>query len=137
MNCGAAIYGILSADSTLQGLLATSTSIFPDVAIQGAENPCIVYSESTSDYSDTKSGGSKLDVSFVQIDVYTNTIAERKTISERVRTLLDRYSGTVNTIKVQSMQLINSMSMVDAERDTDDSIIYRQSMDFKLRQVIN
>ena len=137
MNCGAAIYGILSADSTLRAMLATETSIFPDVAIQGANNPCIVYSETTSEFSDTKSGVSKLDISFVQIDIYTNTIGERKTISERVRTLLDRYMGTVNSINLQSVQLINSISLVDAERDFDDSLIFRQTMDFKIRQIIN
>lgn len=130
MNAEAAIYGRLSADSTLTALLATVTSIYPEVAPQNASNPCIVYSESTAEYSDNKDGASHLDTSIIQVDVYADTIAARNTIGARVRTLLDRYSGTVNTIVVQSIQLVYSFKTYDSE-----SRAYRQTFDFRLRQV--
>jgi hypothetical protein len=130
MNAEAAIYGILSADSTLTGYLATTTSIYPEVAPQNASNPCIVYSESTGEYNDTKSGVSALDVSVIQVDVYADTISTRNTIGARIRTLLDRYSGTVNSIKVQSVQLVYSFKTYDQVSNA-----YRQTFDFKLRQI--
>lgn len=131
MNAEAAIYGVLSADSTLTALLASTTSIYPEVAPQNAQNPCIVYSESTPEFNDNMSGVSKLDVNVVQVDVYATTIAARNTIGARVRTLLDRYSGTTNSIKIQSIQLVFSFKTYD-----EISNAYRQTFDFRVRQII-
>lgn len=136
MNSEAAIYGILSADSTLTALLSSTTSIYPEAAPQSAANPCIVYSESTPEFNDTKSGVSTLDVNLIQVDVYADTISTRNTIGARVRTVLDRYSGTVNSIKVQSVQLVYSHKTIEPMNDPSDKKIYRQTFDFKLRQVI-
>jgi hypothetical protein len=130
MNSEAAIYGRLSSDATLTALLASTTSIYPEVAPQNAANPCLVYSESTPEYADTKDGKSTLDTSIIQVDVYANTIAERNNIGSRVRVLLDRFSGTVNSVAVQSIQLVYSFKTYD-----QDSNAYRQTFDFRLRQV--
>lgn len=135
MNSEAAIYGILSGDATLIALLATTTSIFPEVAPQSAANPCIVYSESTPEFNDTKSGVSRLDINIVQVDVYASTIAARNTIGARIRTLLDRYSGTVNSVNIQSIQLVYSLKLVEQEQDKNAVKIYRQTFDFRVRQI--
>lgn len=131
MNAEAAIYGILSGDSTLTALLASTTSIYPEVAPQNAANPCIVYSESTPEYNDNMSGVSKLDINVIQVDVYAVTIAARNVIGARIRTLLDRYSGTMNSIKIQSIQLTFSFKTYD-----EISNAYRQTFDFRVRQII-
>lgn len=131
MNCEAAIYGILSVDATLTGLLATTKSIYPEIAPQGANNPCVVYVETTSEFSDSKSGVSKLDTNLIQIDIYADTIAERNVIGDRIRVLLDRYTGEVGGIKIQSIQLVYSLKLYDGE-----SRAYRQTMDYKIRQKI-
>lgn len=136
MNCGAAIYGILKADSTLTGLLSVATAIFPDVATQGTLNPCIIYSESIGEFSDTKDGVSTLDVNVVQVDIYATTVDQRAAISSRVRTLLDRYSGTSNSIVIDSIKLIYSVPTVESYNDATDKKVYRQSMDFQVRQKI-
>jgi hypothetical protein len=136
MNCGAAIYGVLKDDTTLTGLLSSNTAIFPDVAPQGTLNPCIVYSESIAEFSDTKDGVSTLDVNVIQIDIYSTTIVQRAAISSRVRTLLDRYSGTKNSIVIDSIKLIYSVPTVENYNDTTDLKVYRQSMDFQVRQKI-
>ena len=136
MNCGVAIYGVLKDDTTLIGLLSSNTAIFPDVAPQGTLNPCIVYSESVAEFSDTKDGVSTLDVNVIQIDIYSTTIVQRAAISARVRTLLDRYSGTKNSIVIDSIKLIYSVPTVENYNDTTDLKVYRQSMDFQVRQKI-
>lgn len=132
MNIGAGIYGILSGDATLTAIV--STRIYPDVAPQNADNPCIVFSEQTGEFSDTHDGGSHLDTNLAQIDIYTATITDRTTLSDRVRTLLDRYSGTVNSVVIQSMQLVYSFSTVEPQFDDNAKKVYRQTMDFRVRQ---
>jgi hypothetical protein len=134
MNCEAAIYGILSGDATLTALV--STRIYPEAAPQNAANPCIVYSESTPEFNDNKSGVSRLDVNLVQVDIYASTISVRNTIGARVRTLLDRYSGTVNSINIQSMQCVYSYKTWEFENDKEDKKIYRQTFDFRVRQIV-
>ncbi len=134
MNCEAAIYGILSGDATLTAIV--STRIYPEAAPQNAANPCIVYSESTPEFNDNKSGVSHLDVNLVQVDVYASTISVRNTIGSRIRTLLDRYSGTVNSINIQSIQCVYSYKTWEFENDKEDKKIYRQTFDFKVRQIV-
>lgn len=134
MNSEAGIYGILSADVTLTGYVGTR--IYPEVAPNGAENPCIVYSESTPEFSDNKDGVSKLDTNVIQVDVYSSTASERNTIAARVRTLLDRYSGTVNGIYIQSIRMIYSYKLIEPINDANDKKTYRQTMDFTVRQRI-
>lgn len=134
MNCEAAIYGILSGDATLTALV--STRIYPEAAPQNAANPLIVYSESTPEFNDNKSGVSHLDVNLVQVDVYASTISVRNTIGARVRTLLDRYSGTVNSINIQSIQCIFSYKTWEFVNDKEDKKIYRQTFDFRVRQIV-
>ena len=134
MNCEAAIYGILSGDATLTALV--STRIYPEAAPQNAANPCIVYSESTPEFNDNKSGVSHLDVNLVQVDIYASTISVRNTIGARVRTLLDRYSGTINSINIQSMQCVYSFKTWEFENDKEDKKIYRQTFDFRVRQIV-
>jgi hypothetical protein len=129
-----AIYGILSGDATLTALV--STRIYPEAAPQNAANPCIVYSESTPEFNDNKSGVSHLDVNLVQVDIYASTISVRNTIGARVRTLLDRYSGTVNSINIQSMQCVYSFKTWEFENDKEDKKIYRQTFDFRVRQIV-
>jgi hypothetical protein len=136
MNCEAAIYGILAGDSTLTALLASSTSIYPEIAPQNAANPCIVYSETTPDFSGTKDGKSHLDINMVQVDVYAATIAARNTIGARVDTLLTRYSGTSNGIRIQSIDLTYSHKTVEPYNDVQDKKIFRQTFDFSVRQII-
>jgi hypothetical protein len=136
MNCEAAIYGILHGDSTLIALLASNTSIYPEAAPQGALNPCIVYSESTPEFNDNKSGVSHLDVNIIQVDVYAATVAARNTIGARVRTLLDRYSGTVNSLNIQSIQLTYQYKTIEPMNDIKNVKIYRQTFDFRVRQIV-
>jgi hypothetical protein len=135
MNCGAGIYGILINDSTLCNMLSNTTAIFSDLAPQRTLNPCIVFSESVGEFSDDHDGVSDLDINVVQVDVYANTVTERVNVSNRVRTLLDRYSGTINGIVIQSIQLIFSNPTIEPYKEENNKTIYRQSMDYKVRQL--
>ena len=129
MNSEAAIYHLLSNDATLTALLSTTTAIWPEIAPQGAANPCIVYQESTIDTNNTNDGVSELDVQKIQVDVYADSAAQRNTIAARVRTVLDGQSGTFAGIVVDSIVFSYGDKLYD-----DIAKCYRFTSDYSLRQ---
>ena len=130
MNTQAGIYSILTADSTLCAMLSTTTAIFNEVAPQGTDNPCIVFNESTPKTNRTKSGVSTLDEPNLQVDIYANTALARNNIAARVRTVLDGYSGTAESIVFQQIVFVSQYSNYD-----ELSEAYRTSQDYNIRQV--
>jgi len=131
MNTEQGIYSILTSDSTLMAMLATTTSVFQEIAAETMARPLIVYTETTGEFSDTKDGVSTLDVPMVQVDVYANDITERNIIGARVRTILDGYRGTADGIVFDHIRLTYSLKLYD-----DIAKCYRQTMDFQTRQKV-
>ena len=129
MNSEAAIYHLLSNDSTLTALLSSTTAIWPEIAPQGAANPCIVFMESTTDTNETNDGPSELDGLKIQIDVYADSAAQRNTIAARVRTVLDGQSGTFAGVVVDSIIFGYGDKLYD-----DIAKCYRFTSDYYLRQ---
>lgn len=111
MTEGKAIYNLLRTDSDITNLV--SSRIYPQIASQGADFPFIVYLLVDVDPSDTKSGVSTLDQSRYDIVVASKTYSEVSTITELVRNRLDRYSGTVESVVIDSIQF----QSVDADND--------------------
>ena len=103
MSTGKAIYGILSANAGVTALV--STRIYPDMATQNTAFPFVVYSVQGLTPSDTKDGASKLDMVDVSIMSFAKTYAEAQDIAAACRTALDRYSGTVSGIAIDSIKL--------------------------------
>ena len=111
MTEGKAIYNLLRTDDDIASLV--SSRIYPQIASQGADFPFIVYLLVDVDPSDTKSGVSTLDQSRYDIVVASKTYSEVSTITELVRNRLDRYSGTVESVVIDSIQF----QSVDADND--------------------
>jgi len=129
MNIEQGIYSILTADTTLTAMLSSTTAIFQEVAPEGTENPCIVFTETVNDTNPTKDGVSILDIPNLQVDVYANTISERNTIAARARTTLDGYSGTADGIVFDHIMFQTIYKLYD-----DIAKCFRASMDFQTRQ---
>ena len=111
MTEGKAIYNLLRTDDDITSWV--SSRIYPQIASQGADCPFIVYLLVDVDPSDTKSGVSTLDQSRYDIVVASKTYSEVSTITELVRNRLDRYSGTVESVVIDSIQF----QSVDADND--------------------
>lgn len=107
MALGAAIRTILTADATLTGLV--SSRIYPDMPPQGTTYPCIVYMIIATDPTNTKEGVSQLDNVRLDVNIYAENYDSGVTIAERVRTLLDGYSGTSATITMD-IYFVNQQS---------------------------
>ena len=84
MNEGKAIYSILTSDSAVSAIVG--------YILQNVEP------------SDTKSGVSTLDEIRYDIVVASETYAEASDLTEKIRTALDRYTGTVAGVVIDSIQ---------------------------------
>ena len=102
MNEGRAIYTILTEDAGVSAVVGTR--VYPQVAAQGAAFPFVVYVLQDNSPSDTKSGVSTLDEVRYDIVAAAETYTELSSLTERIRLALDRYSGTVSGIVVDSIQ---------------------------------
>jgi hypothetical protein len=121
MKAGKAIYGILSANAGVTAIC--STRIYPDVAAQGSEFPFVVYNITRLAASDTKSGVSTLDEERYDINCVSSSYAQAIGLSEAVRGALDRYSGTVNGVAVQSIQFTDFETSFDDDNDVYVAVV--------------
>lgn len=97
---GDVIYSILSADSNITDVV--STRIYPVIAPEQAANPCIVYSLRTEP-EDNKDGAGIYHY-FLVLDLFGG-YNELRTLANTVKTAIDRYSGTVNSVVVDKIIL--------------------------------
>jgi len=111
MTEGKAIYSILTSTSAVSAIVGTR--IYPQIAAQGAAFPFVVYVLQDTSPSDTKSGVSTLDEVRYDIVVASETYAEASDLTNKIRTALDRYTGTVAGVVIDSIQFID----LDADND--------------------
>lgn len=111
MNEGKAIYSILTSDSDVSAIVGTR--VYPQIAAQGAAFPFVVYVLQDTSPSDTKSGVSTLDEVRYDIVVASETYAEASDLTNKIRTALDRYTGTVAGVVIDSIQFQD----IDADND--------------------
>lgn len=111
MTEGKAIYSILTGDSDVNAIVGTR--VYPQIAAQEAAFPFVVYVLQDTSPSDTKSGVSTLDEVRYDIVVASETYAEASDLTNKIRTALDRYTGTVAGVVIDSIQFID----LDADND--------------------
>lgn len=126
MNEGKAIYDILVNDADVNAIV--SGRIFPQIAAQGAAFPFAVYVLQDTSPSDTKSGVSTLDEVRYDIVAAAETYAEASDLTEKIRLALDRYTGTVAGVVIDSIQFID----LDVDNDPDTET-YVSSSEYILR----
>jgi len=126
MNEGKAIYSILTNDSDVSAIIGTK--VYPQIAAQGAAFPFVVYVLQDNSPSDTKSGVSTLDEVRYDIVAAAETYTELSSLTERIRLALDRYTGTVEGVVIDSIQFI------DLDVDNDPATeTYVSSSEYILR----
>ena len=126
---GNAIYSLLAADSTVGSICGDR--IYPTIAPQRTPNPCLVYTLVYSDPHDDKGGPSDLDVERWQLSAFANTYAGAQELTEAVRTLLERYSGTVSGVVIQSIRFVGTQDLYEEEEQ--DKGIYHKATDYSFR----
>ena len=116
MNEGKAIYTILTTDSAVSAIV--SSRVYPQIAAQGAAFPFVVYVINDITPSDTKSGVSTLDEVRYEILAISENYAEAADLNEKIRTALDRYTGTVAAVVIDSIQFTELETDYDTASET-------------------
>ena len=126
MNEGKAIYTILTEDAGVSAVVGNK--VYPQIAAQGAAFPFVVYVLQDNSPSDTKSGVSTLDEIRYDIVAAAETYASLSSLTERIRLALDRYTGNIEGVEIDSIQFI------DLDVDNDPATeTYVSSSEYILR----
>ena len=121
---GKLIYSRLSTDGSITAYVGTK--IYPDITPQNVQYPFVVYTIVNSLPVDFKDGQSNLEEITLQIDVYTQSYDDTQDLANLIRNRLDRFTGIVEGVEVQTIKYMSSDSQVfNAELS-----VYWMSIDF-------
>ena len=128
MKVGLAIRALLLDSSDVT---AITNRIYPELAVEGADAPYIVYSVVSNSPSDAKDG-TPIDEAQVELFSVASTYSAANDLADKVRAALDRKSKTVSVsggaVTVQSIQYTNEVTEVSAERS-----LYVSGQDYTVR----
>lgn len=121
------VRAILIADSPVNTLV--SGRIYPLRVPQGRGFPAIALNVITGKGEDTKSGVSTTDTGLIQVSVFSESYDTAIDISEKARLALDKFSGTVGSVVVDSI-------VFDTEREVfedESKLVFHKSADYRVR----
>ena len=128
MKVGLAIRALLLDSSDVT---AITNRIYPELAVEGADAPYIVYSVVSNSPSDAQDG-TPIDEAQVELFSVASTYSAANDLADKVRAALDRKSKTVSVsggaVTVQSIQYTNEVTEVSAERS-----LYVSVQDYTVR----
>ena len=116
METGKAIYKLLKDSADVGAICADR--IYPELAQQDADAPFIVYTIVDTSPSATKNATSKLDTARVELYCLSEDYEQAMDLGIAVRAALDRQSGTISGVQVQSIDFDTS----DIQFDPDQRI---------------
>jgi energy-converting hydrogenase Eha subunit F len=129
MKVGLAIRFLLVNDSDVNAIV--SGRVYPEMAIEGATTPYIVYSVMSNTPSNTKDG-TPVDEANVEILSVGRSYSEANDLADKVRDALDRVGTTVTqtegSIVINSIQYTNEITQV-----TEDRSLFASVQDYTFR----
>ena len=114
METGKAIYKLLKDSSTVGAICADR--IYPELAQQDADAPFVVYTVVDTTPSDTKTSTSKVDTARVELFCVGDNYETIMDLGIAVRGALDRQSGTISGVQVQSVNFDTSDIQFDPDQ---------------------
>lgn len=124
----AALYSLMSNDATLTAIV--STRIYINLALQGAAVPHVTYQQLSGLRDEVMIGPSGLVESRFQINIWGDTYTENRSIANAVRGLLDGYSGTVGTVEIEAIHMIDESDVPQFPAGKDVIKRYGKRLDF-------
>jgi hypothetical protein len=129
MEIGKAIYKLLKDSADVGAICADR--IYPEMAQQDVDVPFIVYTVTDTTPSATKNATSKLDTGRVELYVISDDYEQAMNLGIAVRTALDRQSGTISAVEVQSIDFDTS----DVQFDPDQRVyVLEQTYDVRIQR---
>ena len=138
MNVGDAIFGILNGDTDVSAIV--DDRIYPTRVSQGDAMPAISYSYVDNDPVNDKDGVSKLDTITIDIDMWADGGSDTGSgspyrdlvdLAGKVRTALDRFSGTNSGVVIDSIRFDGQQELYDNEAD-----IHHISQQYSIREKV-
>ena len=135
MSLDSALYDHLTADSTIAGLLATR--LYPDAAPQDVARPYITYMVIATEGHSHMGGGSAIARAEVQLDVWSNSALERRSICDALFDRLHGFRGAMGTEQLAVRRVHFDGPSNSHERPTDGAEIgtYRGRCDVTIWHV--
>ena len=129
METGKAIYKLLKDSSAVGAICADR--IYPEMAQQDAALPFIVYTVTDTTPAATKNATSKLDTARVELYCISDDYEQAMNLGIAVRGALDRQSGTLSGVQVQSIDFDTS----DVQFDPDQRVyVLEQTYDVRIQR---
>ena len=129
METGKAIYKLLKDSADVGAICADR--IYPELAQQDVDAPFIVYTVTDTTPSATKNATSKLDTARVELYCISDDYEQAMSLGIAVRTALDRQSGTISGVEVQSIDFDTS----DIQFDPDQRLyVLEQTYDTRIQR---
>ena len=129
METGKAIYKLLKDSSDVGAICADR--IYPEMAQQDAALPFIVYTVTDTTPAATKNATSKLDTARVELYCVSDDYEQSMNLGIAVRGALDRQSGTLSGVQVQSIDFDTS----DVQFDPDQRVyVLEQTYDVRIQR---
>lgn len=114
-------------------LSALTAPAFPLTAPQGQALPIVIYKRTGTSRERTLANAIGLPVASFEINIYSLTYAEAKSISEEIRSALDEYVGTNAGVVVQRANMTDESDDVLLPSEGQSKPIYIVALDFEVR----
>ena len=127
---GSAIYIILTNDSDVSALIGAR--VYPMYVPQGAAMPAVTYQRIVAPRVHTLTNNDGMVPSTYQINCWADTMEGARELSEAVRPALNNYSGTVNGVVIQAVQISDEDDMPENIAGTDVLERFGKRLDFNI-----
>ena len=114
-------------------LSALTAPAFPLTAPQGQALPIVIYKRTGTSRERTLANAIGLPVAIFEINIYSLTYAEAKSISEEIRSALDEYVGTNAGVVVERSTMTDESDSIDLPSDGQSKPIYIVALNFEVR----
>ena len=114
-------------------LSALTAPAFPLTAPQGQALPIVIYKRTGTSRERTLANAIGLPVASFEINVYSLTYAEAKSLSEEIRSALDEYVGTNAGVVVERSTMTDESDDIDLPTDGQSKPIYIVALNFEVR----
>ena len=114
-------------------LSALTAPAFPLTAPQGQALPIVIYKRTGTSRERTLANAIGLPVASFEINIYSLTYAEAKSISEEIRSALDEYVGSNAGVVVERSTMTDESDDIDLPTDGQSKPIYIVSLNFEVR----
>ena len=114
-------------------LSALTAPAFPLTAPQGQSLPIVIYKRTGTSRERTLANAIGLPVASFEINIYSLTYAEAKSLSEEIRSALDEYVGTNAGVVVERSTMTDESDDIDLPSDGQSKPIYIVALNFEVR----